>query len=265
MNVAAHFIAAVVLSLSAAANDPAPFRQGELLLRTGTDQASSEVRYRLKDERLRIDQPGEVIPAPAVNLLDLASGTLRILHPHNGTWQEVESGKLSPARPGLPGPQAGVGPRQGPVIAPPALPAIPRMPDPGRVPLMPPPVLPILQAGTPELKDTGEERRIHGYACVRHTITFAHDGEMSLWLAAPGMFPPFHLLASDVPERQSRDPFAQVPALLREKNRFPLLAEWKGKDGSVINRWEVVAITPDIILDASLFEVPESFQRIDGP
>jgi hypothetical protein len=117
-----------------------------------------------------------------------------------------------------------------------------------------------------ELKATNETRVIHGYKCTMHTLSIPREGEMSLWLPAPGLLPPFHLLLEDVPRRKERpDLLQQIPALLRERDLFPLLAELKGEDGGEILRWEVTGIAPGRLEDADLFEVPATFYPLDPP
>ena len=301
-------VLAAWISFPAPATEPKPFAAGEIRLRVVSGPQETELRYRLKDGRMRIDHPGEIIPAPPVNLIEFASGTLTILHPHNGTWQEIPAARLQ--RPpsgiaGLPGPPSGIGPRQLPAITPPGraghvplepagpvnfaprLPEIPRPPGRPPLPALPtvpqlttgvpePPAIPAVSAGAPpmvpgqappmELKAANEQREIHGYPCTRYTLAIPREGEMSLWLAGPGLLPPFHLLEADAPAlAQRRDELAKVPALLRERDLFPLLAELKGEDGSPLLRWEVTAITPGMGEDDSLFQVPANFQPLVPP
>jgi len=85
----------------------------------GTDQ---EIRYRYTETQLRIDRPGEVIPSPAVNLLDLETGTLCIIHPHNGTWEQGAVGRVADPILHIPGS---------------AIPAAPHMAPPADWPEMP--------------------------------------------------------------------------------------------------------------------------------
>jgi len=47
-----------------------------------------EIQYRYTKEQLRIDRVGKIIPSPPINLIALKTKTLRIIHPHNGTWEE---------------------------------------------------------------------------------------------------------------------------------------------------------------------------------
>lgn len=273
-----------------------PFTTGEVRLRMISGPQETQLRYRLKDGKMRIDQPGEIIPAPPVNLLDLASGNLTILHPHNATWQEVPAAKLQPGRLGVAGLPV-IGPQQGPEITAPGeaaqapLAAVaspetgPRLPEfpppPARMPLppvpaappsgpFPGPLVPVVlpgQAPPMELKATAEQREIHGYSCTRYTLVIPREGEMSLWLAGPGFFPPFYLLEADPPDSfRDRDALAKIPALLRERDLFPLLAELKGEGGgSLLLRWEVTAIAAGTADDDSLFRVPPGFQPLAPP
>jgi hypothetical protein len=291
MKTFAILVLAAWISSPAAAAEPKPFTNGEIRLRVISGPQETEFRYLLRDGTMRIDHPGEIIPAPPVNLLDLASGNLTILHPHNGTWQRVPAAKLRPRQLGTSG-LPDIGPRQAPGITPPgeaghvpvvaAVPASPgpRPPDfPRPMPAIPPsdafPVpsalsqelaIPFGRVPPMELKATPEQREIHGYPCTRHTLAIPREGVMSLWLAGPGLFPPFHLLEADLPDLpRSHDELAKVPALLRERDLFPLLAELKGGDRSPILHWKVTAITPSTGVDASLFLVPGGFQPLVPP
>ena len=321
---------AALMPWSLDAGEPGPFTSGEIRLLTNPGGQQIELRYRLKNARMRIDRPGEIIPAPPVNLLDLKTGNLRILHPHNGTWNKVPAESLRPQRPGrdLPTPPPGIGPWQGPEITPPGqpgrppvdpappdrsgmkprigpdLPGVPAVPDfpemPARpaipsIPGMPatlPPGLGSLPGGAPgggfaqpeiprisesisrifpgrtdplELKPADEKRVIHGYECTRHIVTIPREGELILWLTAPGMLPPFHLLLDDVPPTRQRPDWAeQIPALLREKDLFPLLAIWKREDGGESTCWEVTRIGAGEE-DGGIFEVPESYYQLERP
>lgn len=113
-----------------------------------------------------------------------------------------------------------------------------------------------------ELVDTGETRELLGYTCSRHLISMPREGELTLWLARPGLLPPFHLLVDDVPRQPSWE--LRVASLLRESDRFPLLAELH-EEGQLLVRWEVSAVHAAPVTDDSLFEVPVSYHRLDPP
>lgn len=323
-------LAAGLISLPSAGAEPKPFTEGEIRLRIISGRQETELRYRLKDGQLRIDRPGEIIPAPPVNLLDLATGTLRILRPHNSTWLEVPADALRPARPAPPHagptPPAGIGPPRGPGISPPRhrpddlsgpppgdsgpskpqigpsvprvspipeipghqpAPALPMDLPPGIGPLFgggvggtvrAPPIPPIpgipggviplpgmFHDGPLELKRTGEKRILHGYECVKYTIAIPREGEMTLWLAGPGLFPPLHFLRAEVSRPQHRPDWDErIAALLREESLFPLLAELKGEGGNELARWEVIRMEPGDVEDpdSRLFKVPDPFTEL---
>jgi hypothetical protein len=287
-------LAAVAMAMPATASDPPPFTVGEIRVstRNGTDEM--ELRYRLKGGRMRIDRPGESVPAPTFNLLDLCHNTLRIIHPRNGTWQEVLADTPAPSDPArpMPPPDLDLGPRHAPDVRPPGEPAsvppAPAMPGarsgigpdfprppflqarPGKLPpgarpgpIVPPiPMLGSMPVTPLELVDTGETREIHGYTCTRHTVVIPREGELTLWLAGPGLLPRFHLLVDDLPRQPSWE--LRVASLLREKDRFPLLAELH-EDGQLLVRWEASSIHHGPVADDSLFEVPVSYHRLDPP
>ena len=76
-----------------------------------------EIQYRYTKEQLRIDRVGKIIPSPPINLIDLKTKMLRIIHPHNGTWEEgaleqkVKKANGFPEMPNLP---PGIGPKATP-------------------------------------------------------------------------------------------------------------------------------------------------------
>jgi len=138
--------------------------RGEIRMTMQNGGTGREFRYRYTETQLRIDRPGEVIPSPPVNLLDLEKGTLRIIHPHNGTWEQDAVGRVAdptlhipgsaipdatrmaipadwPEMPGMPkNLPEGIGPGavQTPAIAPvPAIPATTHMAPPSDWPEMP--------------------------------------------------------------------------------------------------------------------------------
>jgi len=77
-----------------AAEKSSVFR-GEIRMTMQNGGTGRVFRYRYTETRLRIDRPGEVIPSPRVNLLDLEKGLLCIIHPHNGTWEQNTVGGVA--------------------------------------------------------------------------------------------------------------------------------------------------------------------------
>ncbi len=57
-----------------------------LIIRDGGQKQTWQYRY--DKNRLRINSVGRHIPALPINLLDFASNTISIIHPHNGTWEK---------------------------------------------------------------------------------------------------------------------------------------------------------------------------------
>ena len=85
----------LALCLVALAGEEPPALLSEIRLAVRNGGASRELRYRYAVSQLRIDRPGEIIPAPPVNLLNFGQGTLRIIHPHNGTWEQGPIGGVA--------------------------------------------------------------------------------------------------------------------------------------------------------------------------
>ena len=92
------------LSLAVSAAEISPFVEGELSLTITSGQREEIHLYRVKGDQLRIDRPGEIIPSPPVNIIDLKSGLVTILHPHNGTSSSYTPSDAFPEAdtPGLP-------------------------------------------------------------------------------------------------------------------------------------------------------------------
>ncbi len=272
-----------------------PFQEGEITLRIKRSKQEFTLRQQYWNGQLRIEKPGNRIPSPPINLIDIKSGVIRILHPHNSTWQEMvaadltlsptrgpmltgnplpmppamattnntttrTSDALRPTRPfeqSLPDLPSGIGPQPGHGFT--AFPGQ-SFPPLGMFPS-------VERTHTIELKETEETRSIHHYHCVKHTVSIPREGEMTLWLAKSGVFPAFHLLRSDIP-RQGRlgEWQAELLDLLRKHDRFPLLAVLVNeKPEREIVRWEVTHIKPGKVSDpeGTLFKVPVGFHRIE--
>jgi len=247
-------IAFLLWSISSlSADKKSPFTEGELTMRISHRSEYSQThRYQLKNSQLLIYRPGEIIPAPSLNLIDLNTGLVKIIYPHNGTWREYSSNQesTSTAFPSLPKFPSGIFPN----ISPPTIPTPPFNIGPG-MPGSPPsglelgsappspqpgiPPIPVLSnfpasafaaipsmPGTnepPTLTKAGATRMIHGYDCQRYTLEIPQEGTLTLWLT--DSLPPFHILISHPPAKQHRTQWRDHwPSLLREKKLFPLLA-----------------------------------------
>ncbi|MEM9080146.1 MAG: hypothetical protein AAGC74_05575, partial [Verrucomicrobiota bacterium] len=89
-----------------------PLLEGQLTLKLSSGSHHETHRYRLKDHQLRIDQPGDLIPSPPINLINLKTNTITLLRPHNGTARTFTATNESPA----------------PANTPPGFPAMPQLP-----------------------------------------------------------------------------------------------------------------------------------------
>ncbi len=231
----------------ASAADVVPFTHGRVLFNV-TDRGEMmtyQMRYAGND--LRIEHTEILAPAPPINLVQLTSGRLRILRPHNSTWQEWKAAKTAQT----PTPEAEA------VLNPKAF--ITSLRQGERV------------LGGQEgltLVSLDEERTIQGFPCTRHVIEIPTRGTLTLWLTERNVLPPFHLLHGQAAERaDEKDWRVQVAELLREIKRFPLVASLQSASKRELIRWEVRQIlkeTPAKGEEAEeLFKVPSHFFKMD--
>ena len=263
--------------------------RGEIRLAVRNGGAERELRYRYNADELRIDRPGENIPAPPVNLLDFGAGTLRIIHPHNGTWEQGSIGgagdpekvaggiaapavhtpesavPASPRRappadwPEMPGRPAGlpegIGPgaakTPSPVASISGMPAFPAMPE-----------FPMEGMGGTEpmaLVSQYQTNELFGFSCRLYETAVPDRGTLSVWICDDPSLPPFHLFAYETQRRQGRSDWdEQVARLLRKEKMFPFRAVLKGEGGNVLAEWSVLSIKTDVEKQdqEGLFEVP---------
>ncbi len=266
------------------------FAAGEILFSVRDGGRVREIRLSYDAERLRIDRPGNIIPAPPVNLLDLKQGTLRILHPHNGTWSEVGSRRSE-----VGGQRAEVGGQESEVAKPrmalpadwPKMPALPEgLPEgigPGASKMQVPSINPGLPAGMPAfpamptfsmegmggdkpmvLVSKNQTNEFFGFLCHLYETTVPEHGIMSLWLCDAPALPPFHLLVHGL-ERNRPEWDEQIARLLRKKKTFPFRAELKVVEGGeVLAEWNVLSIKTNVKEknQAELFEIPAGMHRL---
>jgi len=110
-----HRSLSVLASLSVVVAEPPTFKEGEITLSITEAKRVTNLRYQKKDSSLRIDRPGRHIPSPPINFLDLNTGRLRILRPHNATWSEIPAEHLKPVKSSpMPQPPPGIGPGANP-------------------------------------------------------------------------------------------------------------------------------------------------------
>jgi hypothetical protein len=294
--------ASLCLSPIADAAEEAFPPQGEIRLQVVDGGSARELRYRFRDRRLRIDRPGKLVPSPPVNIVDQAAGKLRILHPHNATWEEapIDSTNRSvrplaptpallppagppPALPSLTPPTtwpeplklsddlpAGIGPGPpglSPDFSPLAAgmaPGVPAgMPSIPGMPAFPP--MPMLGEAEPmALMAQDPTNALHGFSCRLHEVEVPDWGTMSLWVSDDPRLPPFYLLMHEVSCSSGRSEWYElVTALLREAKAFPFHAVLKSESGHALATWEVLAVTFGLAgEDADLFGVPAEFHRL---
>lgn len=253
-----------VSSTTADAEDFAPLSEGELSLSVTLGQREEVHRYRIKDGQMRIDRPGESIPSPPVNLVDLRSGRVTILRPHNGTARSFTPSDAPPAGK-LPGGEA------------PEMPALPEHPPQAQKDVIPGPSAMSAVPGRPNtatftLEAMEATRKIHGFPCRKHTLELPREGTLTLWLTKEKRLFPFHTLRYEGPRRFGREAWPeQVASLLRQKQRFPLLLTLKESTDeekqttAELARWEVTSVqrSPLEVSEEDLFAVPDSFHSLD--
>jgi hypothetical protein len=93
-----HIFLTFLVSLSFTAAAMPSFKEGEITLTIKQGKRVDTLLYQKKGNNLRIHDPGKHIPAKPVNYIDLKTGVVRILLPHNSTWTEVPAARLKPRK-----------------------------------------------------------------------------------------------------------------------------------------------------------------------
>jgi hypothetical protein len=241
---------------------------------------------------VRIER-GETMETYPKNIVDLASGEITLVFPHNRSFVRISAaGQIaSIARPGVPAmpggsPEAAT---SGPANLPgtgsrspmPGLPVPPQMMDtppgvtaggmPGGMPAMSMMMhAPMMEKA--ELTSTGEKTNLLGLTCVKYELK--QRGEV-LVIWATDKLPAFQsYLATQQQRFGPRMLEDQWGDLLKAKKLFPLLAVLKferspaqpGQQSQTAGpdrmRFEVKSITPEKITDESLFRPPPDYQEV---
>jgi hypothetical protein len=236
---------------------------------------------------LRVELADTNRPNP-VDLLDLKSGQLALVFPHNRSFIRLKSmgeealGSFPPV-PGIPpgiGPQAQlrslpqIGPTNlpGSLTPPPQLSNLPPGVGPGApglgpngsggapafsMPMMPPPMMEKM-----ELTGTGEQTNLLGLRCEKFELK--QRGEvMEIW--ATDALLPFENYLRNQPHRFGpRMIEEQWGDLLKARKLFPLRAVLKFKNGAERFRFEVKSVTPGKIedKDGALFQPPPDYHEL---
>jgi Domain of unknown function (DUF4412) len=257
--------------------------EGRISVTSTRGGAAQTFLYTAGTNQLRIER-AETDRPYAKNILNLDTGDLTLLFPHNRSFMRLKSSAQntsttpsgSPAMPGV-GPQTpdpppqSIGPTNLPgAPVPPPMPATPQMQGAAggmpAMPMMPPPMMEKI-----ELKATGDKTNLLGYACEKFEIK--QRGEvMEIW--ATYKLLPFQPYQQNQPPRFGpRMIEEQWGELLKAKKLFPLLVVLRFDLPAVPDhgpppagperfRFEVKAIAPEKIKDQTLFQPPPDYHEI---
>ncbi len=214
---------------------------------------SDGLLYMVGANTLRVGMTEPDKPNP-VNLIELKSGTLTLIFPHNHSFL-----RLCPATgsnfPGLPRgsdmsfPPSGLPPGTDPQFPPGSGATL--------VSLMPP--MP-MRPDKIELKSTGRREKILGYECEQFEIK--QRGEtMEIW-ATDKLLPFQPYVRTQSSRFGPRRLEEQWAALLTEKKLFPLRATLRFENGVERFRFEVKTIKPEKVEDGTLFQPPDDYTEI---
>ena len=253
--------------------------------------------YTVGTNSMRVEMTATNWPNP-VDVLDLDSGALTLVFPHNRSYVRLKAAPdNSPPPPGFPAGLPGGTPQtQNPepppaVIGPTNLPGLPTRPEMPAMPLPPnahglppgigpqsgnnPAVAPMpmgngmaampmmpMPGETPELQATTNTMTILGFPCVRYDLR--RRGEtMEIW--ATDKLTAFQPYVQNQPTRFGpRMIEEQWGELLKAKNLFPLRATLKFDQGAERLQFEVKTITPQKIedVDRTLFQPPPDYHEL---
>ena len=255
-------------------------------------QGGESVRllYTAGKDFLRVETSGSDRPNP-IDIVDLKSGALTIVFPHNRSFVRMKSAVAGTADPGqtkdteprsvtspviptmppIPTPPGGLPPGVGP--PPFGIPSggpnigagrLPALPNPA-VPAMPPmPMIPSMSEKV-ELKSTGKKDNILGYPCEQFEVK-SRGETMEIW--ATDKLLPFQPYVRSQGRRFGPPVLEeQWTALMAAKKLFPLRAILHSDGESVRSRFEVQSIKPEKIedKDGKPFQPPSDYTEIEPP
>jgi len=212
--------------------------------------------YTVGTNFLRIEVTATNWPHP-VDIVELNSGTLTLLFPHNRSFVRLKPEVRSPAFTRSGPPEGGTPNQIPPGIAPQSRPGAPVAGVPA-MPMMPMPMEKI------ELKATGQKTNFLGFACERFEIK--QRGEtLEIW--ATDQLLPYQPYVRNQPHRRfgPRGIEEQWPGLLTSRKLFPLRATLRFDEGAEGFRFEVKTVTPEKLTDADakLFAPPSGYYEIE--
>lgn len=231
------FAAFYLLGLATASSAP-PF-EGQIDAVLTRGEQVTPLLYTIGAKALRLETAQEKSVEP-VDLVDLESGALTILFPHNQSFVRVPMGAVGkpapPPRPAMPAAGAQL----------PALPPIPAPPRPKA-----------------ELKPTGKKEKILGFDCEQWEII--ERGEtVEIWATAALV--PFRAYVREFARRFG--PGALEDAWgeqLTARKLFPLRAVLHDETPNERFRFEVKSIKPGKIADEQLFQPPPGYTELNPP
>jgi hypothetical protein len=274
-------VASLSVIPSAVAEGSNPF-QGRIEIVAPQGGQPVHLRYTAGADFLRIEVTGSDAPNP-VDVVDLTSGAMTFLYPHNRSFLRLKSGSSirgpvaveappdartkAPIAPGMPPmpappgvvPQAAGNPPGSPPLGAgrsvaPNLPAMPNMP-PG-MPAMP---FPPSMGEKIELKPTGKKKNILGYACEQFEVK--SRGETTEIWATDKLLPFQPYLRTQTRRFGPAVIEEQWATLLTANKLFPLRVSLRSDNGVEHLNFEVISITPGKIADpdGKLFQPPRDY------
>ena len=257
--------------------------EGKIDIATTRGSETTPLLYTVGPNSLRIEVAGSnsdksrAGPPNPIDIIDLKSGALTILFPHNRSFVRLKPPLAGDAVPGPRSPTAatmpmpsgglppGIGPQSGPSAGMPQMPAMPMMPP--------------MMSEKIELKPTGKKEKILGFDCQQYEIK--QRGEtMEIW-ATDQLFPYQPYIRNQAPRFGPRMIEEQWPELLMSRRLFPLRAilrfdgaatpssrstEKRDAGGPATGperfRFEVKSVKPGQIDKPELFQPPEGYTEI---
>jgi len=236
----AHAVALAFVVHSALAGEPFTGRI-EATVTRGTEQ--TRLLYTIGADALRLEVLEAKTPTP-VDLVDLKSGVLTIVFPHNSSFMRARRGSVAP-RPGPP--------------TPPAMPSgVPTTAGPPTMPAMPPPPM----SGA-TWKTTGRKEKILGYDCERYEVS-ARGETAEIWATAALV--PFQNYQRDPsPHPGPLQLEEEWTAQLTAKKLFPLRVVLHDETPDERFRFEVTALKPLKIIEKGAFQPPADSIEVPLP
>ena len=224
-----------------------PFEGNIQIIITGTAETNA-LLYTVRSGHLRIENVATNWPHP-VNIVDLNSGAVTLVFPHNRSFVRLKSPERNESRSDFT-PTAlppGIGPQGASGAIPSGASGMAAIP------------MPMEQV---KLKATGEKTELLGFTCEKFEIK--QRGElMEIW--ATDKLLPFQLYLQNQRSRVGpRGIEEQWGELLKAKKLFPLRAVLKFENGAERFRFEVKSISPEKVedKDGTLFQPPPDYYEI---